>query len=132
ATDARGDDRLRVSYGNGGDLDLGTDDVTHDAAALGREVMRWEIATALAGALLRINPFDQPDVEAAKQAASRVLAEGPGDIPIVTLDEALETAGPGRYVALQAFVDPDGDTARSLGAHRIALRDRTGAAATAA
>ena len=130
--DADGPDRLRVSYGRGGDLDLGAADVTSDAAALGREVMRWEIATALAGAVLQINPFDQPDVEAAKKAASKVLAEGPGDIATVALTDALASAGPGRYVALQAFVDPDGPVARSLGDRRIAVRDRTGAAATAA
>ncbi len=132
SSDAEGADRVRVSYGRGGDLDLGAVDVTTDAAALGREVMRWEIATALAGALLGINPFDQPDVEAAKQAASKVLAEGPGDIATVSLDEALAGAGPGGYVALQAFVDPDGSIAAALGDHRIAVRDRTGAAATAA
>ncbi|HEY1737873.1 MAG TPA: glucose-6-phosphate isomerase [Acidimicrobiia bacterium] len=131
-SDADGPDRVRVSYGRGGDLDLGAADVTSDAATLGREVMRWEIATALAGAVLQINPFDQPDVEAAKQAASKVLAEGPGDIPTVPLTDALDGAGPGRYVALQAFVDPDGPVARSLGDRRIAVRDRTGAAATAA
>ncbi len=130
--DADGPDRVRVSYGRGGDLDLGPVDVTSDAAALGREVMRWEIATALAGALLAINPFDQPDVEAAKQAASKVLADGPGDIPTVPLDEALAGAGPGRYVALQAFVDPDGPVAASLADRRAGARDRTGAAATAA
>ncbi len=132
ATDAHGDDRLRVSYGHGGDLDLGDDQVEIDAASLGREVMRWEIATALAGALLHINPFDQPDVEAAKLAASKVLADGPTDVSVVSLDEALGTAGPGGYVALQAFVDPDGSVSAGLETQRVAVRDRTGAAATAA
>ena len=93
--DANGPDRLRVSYGRGGDLDLGAADVTSDAAALGREVMRWEIATALAGAVLQINPFDQPDVEAAKKAASKVLAEGTGDIATVALTDALCKRGAG-------------------------------------
>jgi transaldolase/glucose-6-phosphate isomerase len=39
-----------------------------DAYALGQEFFRWEIATAVAGAVLGINPFDQPDVEASKNA----------------------------------------------------------------
>jgi len=44
-----------------------------DALSLGQEFFRWEFATAVAGSILGINPFDQPDVEAAKVAA-RALA----------------------------------------------------------
>jgi hypothetical protein len=130
--DARGDDRVRVSYGRGGDLDLGGGSPVASAERLGAEVMRWEVATALAGALLRINPFDQPDVEAAKVAARRALETGVKEPEPVTLDEALADAGPGRYVAIQAFVDPGGPIAARLDAARVAFRDRTGAAATAA
>jgi transaldolase / glucose-6-phosphate isomerase len=42
---------------------------------LGQEFFRWEIATAVAGAILNINPFDQPDVEAAKIAARKLTSE---------------------------------------------------------
>lgn len=42
---------------------------------LGQEFFRWEIATAVAGALLGINPFDQPDVESAKIVARSLMAE---------------------------------------------------------
>lgn len=42
---------------------------------LGQEFFRWEIATAVAGALLGINPFDQPDVESAKIAARSLMTE---------------------------------------------------------
>ena len=42
---------------------------------LGGEFLRWEIATAVAGAVLKIHPFDQPDVEAAKIAARALMAE---------------------------------------------------------
>jgi transaldolase/glucose-6-phosphate isomerase len=38
-----------------------------DRYQIGQEFFRWEIATAVAGAILRINPFDQPDVEASKE-----------------------------------------------------------------
>jgi glucose-6-phosphate isomerase len=50
---------------------------------LGAEFFRWEIATAVAGARLRLHPFDQPDVEAAKVAARRVTAavEATGQLP---------------------------------------------------
>jgi transaldolase / glucose-6-phosphate isomerase len=42
---------------------------------LAEEFVRWEVATAIAGAMLRINPFDQPDVEASKVATRRVMME---------------------------------------------------------
>ncbi len=45
-----------------------------DAGLLGQEFFRWEIATAVAGAVIGINPFDQPDVEASK-VATRALTE---------------------------------------------------------
>lgn len=45
-----------------------------DRYDLGQEFFRWEIATAVAGSIIRINPFDQPDVEAAK-VATRALTE---------------------------------------------------------
>jgi transaldolase / glucose-6-phosphate isomerase len=42
---------------------------------LGEEFFRWEVATAIAGAILGINPFDQPDVEASKLATKALVAE---------------------------------------------------------
>jgi transaldolase/glucose-6-phosphate isomerase len=44
-----------------------------DQLDLGQEFVRWEVATATAGAVLGINPFDQPNVQAAKDFANRVL-----------------------------------------------------------
>ncbi|MCS6975840.1 MAG: bifunctional transaldolase/phosoglucose isomerase [Gemmatales bacterium] len=44
-----------------------------DSRNLAQEFFRWEIATAVAGAILGVNPFDQPDVEASKEAARKVL-----------------------------------------------------------
>jgi transaldolase/glucose-6-phosphate isomerase len=51
---------------------------------LGREFFRWELATAVAGAILGINPFDQPDVEEAKEAARKLTEayEKSGDLPV--------------------------------------------------
>jgi hypothetical protein len=46
-----------------------------DKLDLGREFFRWELATATAGALLGINPFDQPNVQESKDNTNRLLAE---------------------------------------------------------
>ena len=46
---------------------------------LGAQLLLWEVATAAAGRLLDINPFDQPDVESAKKAARALLDKGIGD-----------------------------------------------------
>lgn len=46
------------------------------AGSLGAQLLLWEVATAVAGHLLGINPFDQPDVESAKQAARDIMAAG--------------------------------------------------------
>jgi glucose-6-phosphate isomerase len=75
---------------------------------LGQEFYRWEFATAVAGSILGINPFDQPNVQAAKDKTNEVLAAGgePDVEPRGSLDELLVQAEPGDYVAIQAFVDP--------------------------
>jgi transaldolase / glucose-6-phosphate isomerase len=75
---------------------------------LGQEFYRWEFATAVAGSVLGINPFDQPNVQAAKDRTNEVLAGGgePDVEPRGSLEELLEQARPGDYVAIQAFVDP--------------------------
>jgi hypothetical protein len=75
---------------------------------LGQEFFRWEFATAVAGSVLGINPFDQPDVQAAKDRTNEVLAAGgePDVAPRGSLDDLLARAQPGDYVAVQAFIDP--------------------------
>jgi transaldolase / glucose-6-phosphate isomerase len=80
-----------------------------DPYELGQEWLRWEFATAVAGHVLEINPFDQPDVQAAKDKTSEVLAAGDPELePRGSLDELLAQAQAGRdYVCIQAFVDPD-------------------------
>ena len=87
--DVYGDDRLFVALG---DVPAGLDalaDAGHpvtvlpfggEFADLGGQVLLWELATALAGALLGIQPFDQPDVAAAKAATAEVLDDGPPDL----------------------------------------------------
>ncbi len=75
---------------------------------IGAEFFRWEFAVAVAGAILEINPFDQPDVQAAKDKTKEVLASGedPQLASEGTLDELLARVEPPNYIAIQAFIDP--------------------------
>lgn len=92
------------------------------ASELAREVVRWEFATAVAGALLGINPFDQPNVASAKAATNAVLAEG-RDLPAPTASgELLAEVRPGDYLAILAFVTPQGDDERRIRAAADRLR----------
>ncbi len=79
-----------------------------DPYELGQEFFRWEFATAVAGSILAINPFDQPNVQAAKDRTNEVLAQNrePHVEPEGSLDELLAGAGERDYVCIQAFVDP--------------------------
>ncbi len=80
-------------------------DDPHD---LGSEFFRWEFATAVAGSILEINPFDQPNVQEAKDRTAEILSSGREVVnePESSVDELLAQARPGDYVAIQAFVDP--------------------------
>jgi transaldolase/glucose-6-phosphate isomerase len=78
-----------------------------DPYELGQEFFRWEFATAVAGSIIGINPFDQPDVQAAKDKTNEVLASGDVVLePEGSLDELLAGSEPPNYVCIQAFVDP--------------------------
>ena len=60
------------------------------SGALGAQMLLWEYATAVAGRLLGIDPFDQPDVEAAKVAARSLLDGTPESVPAVLTEGAIE------------------------------------------
>jgi glucose-6-phosphate isomerase len=102
-----------------------------DERSLAYEMYRWEMATAILGYLLDINPFDQPDVESAKQRARDALdlastsRPEPGDARSL-----LEGIGPPSFVAIQAFVAPSDESVKLLEAARVALRDRHRVAVT--
>ncbi|WP_425458412.1 glucose-6-phosphate isomerase [Amycolatopsis rhizosphaerae] len=119
------------------------------SGSLGAQFLLWEFATAIAGRLLGINPFDQPDVEAAKAAARSLLdnpaALGGGETPS-TVDGAVEVFAPAGvsgegtltdvlaeflatapehgYLAVQAYLDRLDDASASL--LRSELARRTG------
>jgi transaldolase/glucose-6-phosphate isomerase len=78
-----------------------------DPYELGQEFFRWEFAVAVAGSYLEINPFDQPDVQAAKDKTNEVLAGGDVELePESSAEELFAQAKEGDYVAIQAFIDP--------------------------
>jgi glucose-6-phosphate isomerase len=118
--------------------------------ALGAQLLLWEVATAVAGRLLGINPFDQPDVESAKKAARELLDKGiGGGASPAAVDGAIEIRALGGagwlgdadtvsaaldalfgqldteqgYVAVMAYLDRLGDA--SLAAGRAAIARRT-------
>lgn len=128
-----GDDVTRVALGT--PVDGGPDHVAVDGP-LGAQLLLWEWAVAVAGSVIDINPFDQPNVEEAKQAARGMLDQpdaGEDEAPSLT-DDAVEVHGadvlvggeqtladaldrflaavPDRgYVAVLAYLDPEGDAA---------------------
>jgi transaldolase/glucose-6-phosphate isomerase len=79
-----------------------------DPYELGQEFFRWEFATAVAGSLLAINPFDQPNVQEAKDRTAALLDQRrPVELkPEGSLDDLLREATTGDYIAILAFVDP--------------------------
>ena len=97
---------------------------------LAGEVVRWEFATAVAGALLDINPFDQPDVQSAKTATDEVLRAGE-DVPEAGDPAAvLDDVAAGDYIALLGFVTPGSSDEELLRNTATRLRRRYGVPVT--
>jgi len=126
-----------------------------DLLDLGQEFFRWEIATAIAGAILGINAFNQPNVQESKDNTDRLLdvykregqlpEEDPALVeePLVlyaengahqSIAEALADffgkAQPQDYVALMAYLTEDQDTEQALQEMRVYLRDKLHLATT--
>jgi len=104
-----------------------------DRYDLGQEFFRWEFATAVAGAILQINAFDQPNVAESKQNTKAVLAgHQPPTAPVTAteLDRFLAAVRPGDYLAFMAYLPPTPQNDRRLAAARGKLRDRLKVATT--
>jgi transaldolase / glucose-6-phosphate isomerase len=99
---------------------------------LGQEFFRWEFATAVAGSILGINPFDQPDVQSAKDKTKEVLASGaePDVSPHGSADELFAQASAGDYVCIQAFVNPTEENEQKVLALADGAREATGCVVT--
>jgi glucose-6-phosphate isomerase len=100
---------------------------------LGRIFFFAEFAIATAGWVLGINPFDQPNVQEAKDATSRVLAEGAGDPADATDDELrslLGGLGAPSYFAVMGYVEPSADFDAAVNELRQVIRNATKSATT--
>ena len=119
---------------------------------LGREFFRWEFATAVAGAVMGINPFDQPDVEASKVATRKLTTEyeATGSLPTETpvleedgirvygksstttlagaLRELFGTIRTGDYFALLGYIEMNAANEQALEKMRVLVRDAKKAA----
>ena len=122
-----------------------------EPAALGAEFVRWEIATAVAGALLGINPFDEPNVQQAKDATRVLLDRYKTDHHLPTAahdttstgvtmrlssaarqalhgkgpESILTLLGPGDYLAVLAYLGPTDALDEVLQRFRMSVRDMT-------
>ena len=145
--EAYGDDRLFVCLGlgdaDGGETDLRIQELRQSGCPvlrlrmetpdeLGAELFRWEFAVAVAATLLGVNPFDQPDVQGAKEMTDRVLRGRvreavPDEMP---LDALLSAAVPGDYLAIMAYVPETPAVDRALSQLRRSVSARFGIATT--
>ncbi len=116
--------------------------MTLDSVAdIGAAMYIFEVATALAGEVIGIQPFNQPDVQLAKVLAREAM-EGTLDTSAVIEIDAmapdladhveawLGSAAPGDYVGINAFIEPTASTHATLAAARMAVRNGTGLATT--
>ncbi len=142
-----GDDRAFVVIDHASDPVSGVDELTaaglpvlrialDDRHDLGGEFVRWEAATALAGALLGIDPFDQPNVAESKRNTDDVLAEIADGAPLPDPEEGdvealLDSVQAGDYISIQAYLAPDDKIADGFTELRMYLRDNLRVATTA-
>ncbi len=105
----------------------------HGPSDLGRIFFLAEFAVAVAGWALEINPFDQPNVQEAKDNTKRVLQEGVPEIQEAddeALRDLLADATPPHYVAVMAYVPPSDDFDAEVSELRATIRRATRAATT--
>lgn len=107
-----------------------------DLYSLGGQFFLWEFSTAVAGHILKVFPFDQPDVNAAKDAARRILDSGklPSADSEKDLNSAIaqliETPKPGDYVAIGAFMHESPETEKAFEKLRSRITRKTKMATT--
>ena len=159
-----GQDRLFVHLHLDGDDDQGTHDyltalqaaghpvvriTVHSPEQIGQEFVRWEVATAVAGAVIGINPFDQPDVEDAKVQTRDLIARYedsgaldaeqpffedafftfhapvplPGEDAVAILRHHLGQAIPGNYVGFLVYCERSASNEALVASMRLAVRD---------
>ncbi|MCH7642443.1 MAG: glucose-6-phosphate isomerase [Chloroflexi bacterium] len=114
----------------------------NDEYDLAAEFFRWEFAVALAAQVISVYPFDQPDVESAKELTRNLLASGNTDSQAVLAPaqesgpgidsgvDLLRQAGPGDYVAILGYIPASADVEDAVSELRAAITRKTGAATT--
>jgi transaldolase / glucose-6-phosphate isomerase len=142
APEAYGEDRVFVHLrGEGAERDEQMQGLAHAGQAvitvntrgatdLGRIFFFAEFATAVAGWALELNPFDQPNVQEAKDNTRRVLENGVPEIPTGSIDDVCKDAAPPKYVAFLAYVAPSEEVDGAIAQLRRDVRDRTTATTT--
>lgn len=100
---------------------------------LGRLMFIFEFAVAVIGHVLSINPFDQPNVQEAKDATKAVLASGEVELPFddpAALDALIAGVGEPAYFAIMAYTQPDPAVDAAVDSLRRVIRAKTGCATT--
>jgi hypothetical protein len=133
------DDQIGISIGSSGAPDTGLTRSVHlnDAYDLGSEFFRWEFATAIVGAVLEVNPFDQPNVAESKQRTVTVLdamvaRDDPRRPRRSVMHRFVDAVHPGDYIAVSAWAAPTEQRDAALSELRHILTERCGVSVTAA
>lgn len=141
---APGRDRLPFTIGIGEQPPLEQPSIAmilDDAYDLGAAMYILEMATAAAGAVLGVHPFDQPDVQLAKSLAHKAMTEGLDGFDVQEwslgseetvghLKTLFSSAGPGGYAALQVYLEPTRVTVQRMNAIADVVAEATGAVVT--
>jgi hypothetical protein len=94
-------------------------------AQIGKEFVRWMFSTALAGHVLKVNPFDEPNVKEAKDATLYALSHRDEERPTLRpIGELMASVRSGDYVAILVYVTPDANVELQLDAVRTVLREQ--------
>jgi len=111
-----------------------------DAYDLGAEFFRWEFATAIAGAVIGVNPFDEPNVTESKNNTRRLLEEFEQTGAFSSeqssrsthnqVNKFLRQAQPGDYIAIQAYLPYSDAVAQRLRQLRMVIREKYGVPVT--
>lgn len=111
---------------------------------IGQEIFRWEVAVATAGSVLGIHPFNQPDVELAKELARQAMKRDkmrePEGVETISAEDTEELAKAlsdwlnrlvkGDYIAIHAFLQPTDETTESLQKIRMEILNQAHVATT--
>ena len=102
-----------------------------DKYEIGAEFFRWEFATAVVGSLMGIHPFDQPDVQRAKDNTARLLEEyqsggvRPSLNPVGSLADLIAQVKPGCYLSITAYVEPSPQFEQAIAVLRARISNQS-------